>query len=155
MFYINVETGEVRVNAEAEPLVRRSSWGFSTPPLAHSVQRAAYSLQPAAYSLRKTAACHWSERVSCSVPPRCLQGGGHPHPHPHPRPHPHPYPCVQEEASQLRSSLKELRGSGDWMGAALDEVMIAPILTLTLTLTRTRTRTLTLTLALTLALALT
>ena len=47
MFYINVETGEVRVNAEAEPLVRRSPWGFSTPPLAHSVQRAACSLQPA------------------------------------------------------------------------------------------------------------
>ena len=28
---------------------------------------------------------------------------------------------MQEEASQLRGSLKELRGSGDWMGSALDE----------------------------------
>ena len=30
---------------------------------------------------------------------------------------------MQEEASQLRSSLRELRGTttGDWMGAALDE----------------------------------
>ena len=40
-FYINVETGEVRMNrdGDAEPLVRR------TPP-------------PTAYGLRETVACH-------------------------------------------------------------------------------------------------